>query len=217
MDLFAEAARLNNEGINALVEGDDKTAIDVLTRSIKLMKQELSKPGTSLKDFKPSNLDNDCTNSTIEVPGFHGAQESFIFSGAITIPETGEHDEQDIHVYSAVVIFNLALAHHRQALALSCKSTYMTKAEKLYGMVLKLLDDCVNRAAVIVKLASINNLAQIRFDSGDYEHARHSLEHISSFMRSSAAANHAMFEEPEIQSLLMNVLLLKAPKVAPAA
>jgi hypothetical protein len=94
----------------------------------------------------------------------------------------------------------------------------MAKAEKLYAMVLKLVDDgaCHMRIAVVVKLASINNLSQIRHAKGDYEHAREGLDQLSSFLR---RTNQALFEEPQVQGLLMNALLLKASstKVAPAA
>jgi hypothetical protein len=31
MDLFAQAARLNNQGVTALLEGDDKAAVASLT------------------------------------------------------------------------------------------------------------------------------------------------------------------------------------------
>jgi hypothetical protein len=112
------------------------------------------------------------------------------------------------------VIFNLALAHHH--VAITSDAGYLPKAEKLYAMVLKLLDGAAlyMRTAVVVKLATINNLSQIRFENGDFEPAREGLSHITSFLRQ---ANNALLEEPEVLGLLMNVLLLKAPRVAPAA
>jgi hypothetical protein len=215
MDFFAQAARLNNQGVTALLEGDDKAAVVALTQSIKMMKQAMSKPSNS--DMKKSaTLSDDCEHSTVELPGFQGDLESYLFTEAITIPENGDQSELDTQIYSAVVIFNLALPVHREGK--NGKIESMVKAQKLYTMVLKILNNqCMNRVAVIVKLASINNLSQIRFDCGEYELAREGLDHVSAFMRASGNANNAMLEEPEIQALLINVLLLKAPVIAPAA
>jgi hypothetical protein len=215
MEFFAQAARLNNQGVTALLEGDDKAAVPALTQSIKMMKQEMSRPSNS--NMKKSvTLSDDCEHSTVELPGFQGAQTSYIFTEAITIPENGDQSELHTHIYSAVVIFNLALTFHREGK--NGKIESMVKAQKLYTMVLKILNNqCMNRVAVIAKLASINNLSQIRFDCGEYELAREGLDHVSAFIRGSGNTKNAMLEEPEIQGLLMNVLLLKEPVIAPAA
>jgi hypothetical protein len=222
MDLFAQAARLNNQGVAALLEGDDKAAAATLTQSIKIMKQELSKV-TAFDDMTKSApfSSDDCVHSTtVELPGFHhGAQDSYIFTDAINIPEHGDQTVVDLQIYSAAVIFNLALAVHREGNTIGNASSSMAKAQKLYLMVLKVLNNQYmnNRVAVIVKLAAINNLSQIRFDCGEYELAREGLAHLSAFMRTSGNTSDAMLEEPKIQGLLMNVLLLKAPVISPAA
>jgi hypothetical protein len=218
MSIFAQAARLNNQGVTALLEGGDKAAVAALTESIKMMKQELSRPPSNSDMKKSATLSDDwCEHSIVELPHFQRAQESYLFTAAISIPENGDQSEVDTQIYSAVVIFNLALAVHRGDM--NGKIESMAKAQKLYTMVLKVLNknQCMSRVAVIVKLASINNLSQIRFDCGEYELAREGLDHLSVFMRASGNTNNAMLEEPEIQCLLMNVLLLKAPVIAPAA
>jgi hypothetical protein len=176
-----------------------------------MMKQEMSKPSHSDKK-KSATLSDDCEHSTVELPGFQGAQESYLFTEAITIPEHGDQSEVDTQIYSAVVVFNLALAVHREGK--NGKIESMAKAQKLYTV---LINQCMHRITVIAKLAAINNLSQIRFDCGEYERAREGLDHISAFMRASSNTNQTMLEAPEIQGLLMNVLLLKAPVIAPAA
>jgi tetratricopeptide (TPR) repeat protein len=209
--IFEQAARLNNEGVTALSNGDNQTAIDKLTQSIKWMKQELSKPGADLRRMKSKNTvyEEEEATQTVEIPEVDSA---IAFNQAITIPSTtatSGNDEHglDIHVYSAAAVFNLALALQHKG--------EEKKAERLYIMVLKLLlnDHCHLRIAVLIKLASINNLSQIRFANGDFENAREGLDQLSGFLRRAAW----IFEVPEVQGLLMNVLLLKAPKVAPAA
>jgi hypothetical protein len=76
-----------------------------------------------------------------------------------------------------------------------------------------------NRVAVTVKLAAINDQSQIWFDCGDgYELAREGLDrHLSTVMRTNGNTSNAMLKESKIQGILMNVLLLKAPVIAPAA
>jgi hypothetical protein len=71
MSLFEQAACLNNEGVTALLEGDDTSAIDAMTKSIKMMKKELSKPGTELSAFK-SDVSSDAADQlldTVEIRG----------------------------------------------------------------------------------------------------------------------------------------------------
>jgi hypothetical protein len=218
MDLFAQAACLNNQGVAALLEGNDKAAVAALTQSIKMMKQEMSSRPSNSDSKKSTTLSDDCEHSTAELPGFQGAQESYLFTEAIIIPETGNQSVVNTQIYSAVVVFNLALAVHREGKNGKIESS-MAKAQKLYTLASKVLNknQCMNRVAVIVKLASINNLSQIRFDCGEYELARKGLHHLSAFMRASGNTNNAMLEEPGIQCLFMNVLLLKAPVIAPAA
>jgi hypothetical protein len=220
MDIFAQAARHNNQGVIALLDGNDEAAVAALSQSLKMMKQELSKPSNAYGE-KSATLSDNCEHSTVELPGLQqGSQESYIFAEAITIPEHGDHSEVDTHIYSAVVVFNLALAVHNEGNK-NGKIASMAKAQKLYVMILKILknNECMNnRVGVLVKLAAINNLSQIRFDCGEYELAREGLHHLSAFIRAGGNTNDALSDEgPEIQGLVMNILLLKAPLLAPAA
>jgi hypothetical protein len=208
MSRFERAAQLNNVGVTALLEGDQDTAIIFMTNSIKMMKQALTK-SSSGGSHKSKHSDQDA--HTVELPDMD--TETIVFNQAIRIPTDEPEDEIDIHVSSAAVIFNLALAHHHKA-SKTGKVAYLSKAEKLYAMVLRVLNDGASRTANLVKLASINNMSQIRFANGDYEQASEGLSHLISFMRQ---AGDSVFQEPKVQGLLMNVLLLKAPRVAPAA
>jgi hypothetical protein len=213
MSLFEQATQLNNEGVTALLEGESQAAIDAMTESIKLMKQELSKTTEDSKSDCSATASEQEEVRSVEIPQTDSF-DTIVFNQAIIIPSDEEQSDIDIHVYSAAVIFNLALAHHHQAS--KGDTDCMAKAEKLYAMVLKLIDDgaCHMRIAVVVKLASMNNLSQIRYAKGEYENALEGLNQLSSYLR---RTNQALFEEPQVQGLLMNALLLKAPKVAPAA
>ncbi len=215
MSLFEQAAQLNNQGVIALIEGDDSFAIESMTKSIKMMKQELAKP-TMASDIKSTTATEGPELKTVEIPDMESSDENHeIFNQAIHIPVNGDESDLDIHVYSAAVIFNLALAHHRLGMQVG-NEAYQQKALKLYTMVLRVLDDSLIefRTAIMVKLATINNLTQIRFAKGDYEEAREGLDHLAGFLR---VANGEVLAEPQVAGLLMNVLMFRAPRVAAAA
>jgi hypothetical protein len=99
MSIFEQAARLNNEGVTSLSNGDNQTAIDKLTQSIKWMKQALSKPGTDSKILKSNTTVHEEATQTVEIPEVDSV---IAFNQAITIPSTSGQDENvlDIHVYS---------------------------------------------------------------------------------------------------------------------
>ena len=215
MNLFQEAAQLNNAGIDALINGDSSSAIQSMTKAIKTMKAQLAQSSTPNQKYDSSTAKASMDTHMVEVP--MASSDHIVVNQVVQIPieSTQEISDFDMHVYSGAIIFNLALAHHFRSS--SGNTSCMNKAEKLYSMVLKLLDNAsLNvHTALMVKLACINNLSQIRYFKGDYDNAREGLSEVSHFMRHSP--NKAIFEEQEIQGLLMNILLLKAPQVAPAA
>jgi sulfur transfer complex TusBCD TusB component (DsrH family) len=218
MSLFQKAAHLNNDGVAALLKGDQSYAIESMAKAIQLMKTEFDQQARSAAGVQHSAVARIEITSTVEIPSTMESSDTIVFNQAIRLPADAHSlSEFDIKIYLSAVIFNLALAHHFKA---SGNAVCTTKAEKLYCMALKLLDDnALNvHTGLVVKLACINNLSQIRYSRGDYKNAREGVNQVSSFMRRQQSSNQAMFEEPEIQGLLMNMLLLfKAPVVASAA
>ena len=119
----------------------------------------------------------------------------------------------DVYVYSAAVIFNLALAHHIQG---AKNTNARNKAEKLYATIMKLLDERVGhmQSALLLKLYCINNMAHIRFENGAYDQIQDGLGELSTLLKST---DECLLEGAEVQGMLMSVLLFKKPKVAAAA
>lgn len=216
MNPFQEAALLNNEGIDALLGGDDEHAIEVMTRSIRIMKQEVAKPGKELKDFRHTSGQVHRPLQTTEVPDSTSSYRLALFNRAIHIPYDREDSSVDIHICSSAVIFNLALTHHLRQDIDGNKPGCLQKASKLYSLVLKLLESaCLHDGeALLIRLAAINNLARLQISTGDYEMARLELSHLEQFL---LRANQSMLEEPLVQRLLSNMMLMKGPKIAPAA
>ena len=249
MEAIFQAQKLNNEGVEAMKRGDEAVAVTSLAKAIKLLKQNVASSSTPTNNSNPASDDDDendtkktssCLSQaqhyTVALPEMGDEQQSFIFNEAIIVSTPSPYDDEDeevseehVHVYTGIVIFNLALAHHRKAKSSQIttgRCGCLTKADKLYGMALKILGhDFSNTISVLVKLASINNMAVIRFEMGDSERAKSGLQHLSKMLQQcsdltpnmSCATDSPMFQEPQIKGLLMNVLLLRAPRVAPAA
>ena len=239
METYQQAIQYNNAGVQALVDCNDSLAVESLSKSIRIMKQSLVK--IPAKD--QSSLDEDYSfcfggeedsdsHETVQLPNVEPGQETFLFNQALhlndkvgycSITTTTEPSEQEIHLHTATVIFNLALAHHRRGLK-NCSSALLIKSEKLYNMLLKLVAHHgynTSRMALTVKLASIYNLASLRFDAGNFEGAREGLGELASIVHTASHSgpitNLPMFQEPDLRDLLVNVLTLKPPRVAPAA
>ncbi len=267
---FEQAVILNNQGVQALCDNDEESAIAVLTSSVRLMKSELSKPDVNL-----SSSQRDCSSSPfelvpaklVELPKVScdsppqqqqciddDEDEQALFSRAFSIPLPTSDDaqltsEQDVHIYSAAIVFNLALAYQRLASrhkqdrklqvgfesSLSLYSVNRNKAEKLYTVILRLLQDnaCYQaRTCVMLQLAAIHNLHWIQYQKREQEYAPCDNGTVPSLVQALSRfvqdlrqqdpnlARSYLENDAQIQGLLMNVLWLKdqqVPKIAPAA
>mmetsp|Transcript_20282 Transcript_20282/g.49727 ORF Transcript_20282/g.49727 Transcript_20282/m.49727 type:complete len:220 (-) Transcript_20282:135-794(-) len=214
---FHEAARLNNEGVTALVEGDAETSISLLSRTVKMTKQYIASPEQAAALASCSKESSSCFRSfsTVEVT-CAACDDPMFFRRAIMMPSDVDDDVSsplDVYVYCAAVIFNLALVYHIQGPE---NTNARNKAQQLYAAIMKLLDDRVGymQSALLLKLACINNMAHIRFENGEFDQIQAGLGQLSTLLKTT---DEGLFEGAEVQALLMSVLLFKKPKVAAAA
>ncbi|CAJ1936615.1 unnamed protein product [Cylindrotheca closterium] len=212
---FQEAARLNNEGVTALAEGDEETSIKRLTTTVKMMKQFIALPDQAEALASSSDESSSCLRSFSTVEIAHAAcDEQVFFRQAILMPsDIDESSPLDVFVYSAAVIFNLALVHHIQG---SKNKSARSKAQKLYAAIMRLLGDRVGhmQLSLLLKLACINNMAHIRYENGEFDQVQDGLGQLSTLLKTT---DQCLFKGAEIQMLLMNVLFFKKPDIAPAA
>ncbi len=177
----------------------------------------MSTPCPQTSGNKQSSLDRR-QQGTIPVPGFHD-RDSFIYSHALTCPcDIAREDlEFFIHVHSSVVIFNMALAHHRKGKTHRLPGL-LRKAISLYDMSLALLENGPNTGtALLVKVACLNNKAQVNYERGEYVKARESLDILSRIMLANGSNGALILDESDIEGFLLNLLLLNPPHVAQAA
>ena len=161
------------------------------------------------------------------------AKEFFIANHAVSIPPldcglgcNGEGNmrlraESAAPVYMACVILNLALAYHRQGMKNSGRRSCINKAEKMYDMVIKLINDATMKdvgIALVIKAMSINNISLIRYQKGEYDNARQGLDYLSYLLQSEKETCRRYLDEKTLNGLLLNIfLLLNISNIAPAA
>jgi hypothetical protein len=162
------------------------------------------------------DLTADMQMESLPLPNMSDTQ-CYIYKSVIRISfdKLPSQVEQAAQVCSAVYIFNMALAHHREGLRQNQKCS--ERAISLYNMVIRLLRFSNLRGpAGVVKLAAINNLSQLRYDQGNYDLAREGLNHLSSIVQA-RSASLLQLSDTELNGVIMNLAFLKPPRVAAAA
>ena len=232
---FAQALYLNNEGVDALQRGHKYEAIDLMNHSVKMIKKELSSPPpvdlsmvAVLEGLCPSKVALDV--DIVEIPCTFSSPEAetvAIFKRALKLSPFLPTflDDQSTSLMAAVVIFNLALAHHVQqqgpTACLIDQKLSSEKAAALYELALTLIENEVTfnvhtaRVVMLVNLAGMNNLLNLRVTYGGDDLARTVLNRLSSFLREYNSCLHAT--EIELQEILLNMFFLQSSSKAAAA
>jgi hypothetical protein len=223
MDSLKHALRLNNEGVRLLLANKDHESVSCFTQSLNLVKHALSTTHSDQQQHHAPSVAF-IHGSTHSIPNLYDTS-CFIFGDAITLAEDNDlllqrSGEQDVHVYSAVIILNIAMAYHRQAL-LTGSAACRFKAEKMYDMVTTLVANSEDNqgTSLLVKIAAINNLSQLRFDEGDYEASREGFEYLGALINYAEThlSSSLTSQEDTFQGMVLNVLLVMAPEIAAAA
>jgi hypothetical protein len=203
--------------------------VESIARLHSVKKEENNVPSRmslSPQEVKNSGSENKNTNlihqQSAELRYMHD-REWFLFNKAIYFDTEAVSSAApfagDIHTYCAVVIFNLALVYHRNIIR--GNTNCIGKAEPLYALIVKLLGhNCTNSlTATMVKLASMNNLAQLRYAAGHIQEVqgRRLLQLSVAIRRSRRTFQYFQSDESDLKGFLGNVMLLQAMPTAPAA
>ena len=213
------ATQLNNQGVALLLERRDQEALTCFSQSLRLIKSRTDKCMAVATGQEKAALLHE---ATFALPNFEHAH-SFLCTEALTFFADCRDDrlinESNSHVYSAVVIFNLALAHHRESKK-SGKAACLVKAERLYVLVNRLLDcEVDNQGTVLhIKLATLNNLSLLQHEQSNYESAQKGFE-LLAWTISSVPSSRIASIQINVDALLLNVLFASSAtsSIAPAA
>jgi hypothetical protein len=225
---FFDAVSLNNKAVSMISAGDNHKAVQLLKRSFNLMKAAglaavREQCAGKVSPLLAPSTTAPVVHETVPLPHMHN-RRWFLYSKALRFNTENLSVAtflNDFHIFSAVVMFNLALIYHRSALCGNQKSS--RTATTLYSLVLQLVGrpkSCSRSlTSMIVKLAATNNLAQISNESGKTKLAQEGLEHLSAGIRQSRKDFPCLFQQAsgDMKGLMTNLRLWKSDAVAPAA
>jgi hypothetical protein len=222
--LIQEAQRLNNEGVMLLLlENREQQAVTCLRQSLNMFKHLLAIPSDDNSRSSSSSPSNMALNIQLLAQSLPNLQDSnsFIYCSllAFSPAEASETlpSKDTIQVFSAVIILNIALAYHRKGV--SGNKACMARADKMYGMVTKLLSGCENNRgfALLAKLASINNLSVLQHSQNDYSLSQQGFQYLRDLIDVAAAERSPLCSAQMYEGMLLNILCAVPPNAAPAA
>jgi hypothetical protein len=218
------ACSLNNQGVDLLVSGDSSGAISKLKMALDILKEAL----TAVNEVKAISFDGlenhvnaeavlPISESPLTVPGLQDVP-CYVYNHGIMITRTtDEESEEMISLYSAIVLFNMALTcHHEGRLG---RETSLKRASLFYSMTVQILNGNImpgDISATLLTLLALNNKAQIHYDQCEYIQCYDCLKELPRIMGTVQAIHFALSQE-DIKGLLLNVLLMNTPTAAQAA
>jgi hypothetical protein len=237
---FVYAVGLNNGAVSIIATGDtnNQKAIQLLDRSAGIIKKTSAAVQQCAGQAYSTSLASSAApiihhrhHEAVPLPHTFPDQRWFMYNKALrfgTEIVSLASFLEDFQAFSAVVVFNLALLYHRNALCGNQKFASLSgKATSLYSLVLKLVDwpgwisssRTSQVTCTIVKLAATNNLAQISSESGDTKLAHDFLKHLSVGIRQSRKHFPGLFRSSgDMFELMINLFFWPpAPVVASAA
>lgn len=92
----------------------------------------------------------------------------------------------------------------------------------MYAVVTKILDGCEDNQGIVLvaKLASINNLSQLRHNQGDYNLSQEGFQYLGDLIdvaSENLGSSSSLCSSQMYQGMLLNVLCIAPPDAASAA
>jgi hypothetical protein len=214
MNSIQNAFSLNNQGVHLLVSGDSSSAMRSLKRAMRIFKEAIN--GTTSCTGMNLSIEEAALpfcESAFAIPGLQDIH-FYTYDHGIMLTTNEESDEL-LTLYSAIVLFNLALAYHHQGRLLGHEKT-LKRASVLYSATAKILTNVDYMSATILTLLVLNNKSQIHYDQCEYIQSVDCLKVISKIM-GSVKVLHVILNQKDLEGLLLNTMLVVVPTAAQAA
>ena len=173
-----KAMQLNNEAVAMMECGNYQQAIPILTdvlRKFRSLMDYYSQKGQHQEDLKISM--DECMAQSQQSVTNDG--QYFFYRHAIRAPLEMEHNYQAAVMCSAMVVFNLALAHHAAATASKKPAQVLLRAGKLYELAYNMAEDVNLKSNVLFALAICNNLGLVH---SQLQHRKKTMECFQNLM-----------------------------------
>jgi hypothetical protein len=221
MNSIKYACSQNNQGVDLLVSGESSRAITVFQSAVGLLQKAVYGAETT----SCTEMDQSCNDASLPfcettstVSGLQNLHY-YVYDHGIMISDNvnGETGVM-ISLYTAIVLFNLALASHCQGIALG-RDKLLKKASVHYSLVVQLLTSYTmpkDACTTILTLLALNNQAQIHYDQCEYAQSVGCMTSISTIMGGCRGLHLALNHEV-IEGLKLNLMLISTPSAAQAA
>lgn len=225
--LVKRASALNNHGAVLIVQGDRKRATAAFQGALAVMK-DASSASAGLTDHENQERSDVADHShpfRAFVAGVQTAshktpinEEHSIYTRPFVFDES-LIPTQDIALplYSAVILFNLGLSLHDEALTDS--EVCLRRAAHIYRMCLQILETIAQHcpSAVVVAVAALNNKAAIHFELCEYIESKTCWVLLSQLFASAQAVMRVGMDATALERIFMNVQTADFPSAAGAA
>ena len=223
-----QAIQLNNDGLEHALKGDDDRAIASFSRSLCMFKQLISSDCEGDQESSPLSSSTRGTvqlhESSYALPQLRDSG-FFLFNRAIRLAPRRDCRAENNHIYCSVIILNLAVLHHQIALQSECsarRADALRRAERFYDMVTTILanDEFANVSqptGLLARLAALNNLAYIRMEKGEFGASGHCFQMMAWLVNFTQVDHSKLFNEEDLEGMMLNVLMANRQSVAPAA
>lgn len=208
------------------MNGEDDRAIGCFSRSLVMFKQLISAADDDSMntDSALPSTPSELHSSTHPLPQLKDSG-FFLFNNVISLAQASTIRPEDNHIYCSVIILNLAVLHHQIAIggaSLARREDALRKAERFYDMVTTILsnEQYANDSqptGLLARLAALNNLANIRMEKGDFGASGHCFQMLAWLVSLTQVDQSTLFEEQEMEGMMLNVLMANRQSVAPAA
>jgi hypothetical protein len=221
MSSIKYACSLNNQGVELLVSGDFSRATRFLTKALSIVKQAVKEAGTtSCTDMHLSSEEAELPfcQSAVAIPGLRDTH-FYVYDYGIMLVDTTKRENGDmLPLYSAAILFNLALACHHEA-RLHGQARAFKKASLFYNVTVGILNASSmpdDMSVTLLTLLALNNKSQIHNDQCEHIQSVECLKSVSRIM-GSVEDLYSTLNEEDIKGLMLNTMLLSVPTAAQAA
>jgi len=209
-----KALQLNNTAVSLLLANNCKDAVTCLSEALTSIKFFLSSISTETVNNVHQRCHVEPNHDSFSLPAF-GRKECFLFDQLIVFP-LQQSCEDIAHIYSSGIILNIALAYHREYI--NGNKQCFEKAEKLYRMILKLLNRAENEGvALLIQFAALNNLSQLVQEQSNSDLATNGFKSLQRQLQLSGP-EFGLFDDASQCEIVLKILITSyAQSVAPAA
>ena len=217
-----DPSELNKQGITCLVQGRSQDAIQCFKHALVTMKASLYRVPKHLQ--LQSLVQPIPLYCSINIPS--NEERFYICAHALEFPSTaGAIEEQDYPLYSALVLFNIGLAHHLRYQESFVEERSLKDAAYFYSMTMHILTSlqphCHRNILAPVKLAALNNLAIIYYQQGFAEKAHETLgeayELLSPALLNQDSNTENAFSQSDFDGIILNAVMVRWTFVAACA